>query len=131
MQWNTREHALMAKAVACAMRSLEPNRHGCVVASKRKVLGRGWNKNKTHPAANQTYSKCIHAELAALIGVNTRDLRGVDLFVARVMRTNGEFIGMSRPCKTCMDMILRSGIRRIYYTVQTETPTGAWKVIKL
>lgn len=116
--WSKRETDLMAKAEKLAMMSELPNRHGCVIAERNKILGLGWNKDKTHPAASETISQHIHAELAAIIGVNTKDLRGSDIYVARMMRTKPQPVrGMSRPCEHCIKLIRKAGIKRMYYTI--------------
>lgn len=117
----------MRAAVNRAEKSVEPSRHGAVIARRGVLLSWGWNKNKTHPAATVYYSKCIHAELAAIIGINKVDLSGADIYVARKMRSKGEPLGMSRPCKPCMKMIREAGIRRVYYTDRD----GNWQMEKL
>ena len=106
----------MNLAIFTAKKSIEHNRHGAVIAQRGSILNSGWNKDKTHPAAIRYYSKCIHAELAAVIGINKSDLINADVYVARVMRTKHEPLGMSRPCKICMKMLQEAGIRHAYYT---------------
>jgi len=125
--WSNREKTLMAAAINRAEKSVEDNRHGAVIARRGVLISYGWNKNKTHPAAIHYYSKCIHAELAAIIGVNKVDLPGMDIYVARKMRSKGEPLGISRPCKICMDMLCKAGIRRVYYT----TKIGSWTMEEL
>jgi deoxycytidylate deaminase len=114
----------MNAAINRAEKSVEPNRHGAVIARRGVLISWGWNKNKTHPAAVVYYSNCIHAELAAILGVNKDDLPGMDIYVARRMRSKGEPLGMSRPCKQCMVMLREARIRRIYYT----THDGSWNM---
>ena len=118
---------LMNVACSLALRSTEDNRHGCIVAKKGRILGIGWNKDKTHPAAKHTFTQCIHAEMAAIVSVNKEDLVGADIYVARVKRCKGEPVGISRPCVHCMGLIRTSGIRRVYYT----TNNGRVERIKL
>jgi len=125
--WSSREQTLMRAAINAAEKSTEPNRHGAVTAKKGVLHSSGWNKNKTHPAATVYYSNCIHAELAAIIGVNKHDLVGMDIYVARRMRSKGEPLGMSRPCKQCLKMIRTAGIKRIYYTNRQ----GDWQMERL
>jgi deoxycytidylate deaminase len=114
----------MTMAAAVATNSSEPNRHGAVIVRKGMPISSGWNKNKTHPAAVVYYSGNIHAELAAIIGVNKQDLAGTDIYVARRMRSQGEPLGMSKPCKECRKMIRQANIKRIYYTDRQ----GEWKM---
>ena len=117
----------MKTAIWASSKSIESNRHGAVLARRGVLHSVGWNKNKTHPAAVLYFSKCIHAELAAIIGVNKPDIPGMDIYVARKMRSKGEPLGMSRPCKVCIDMLHKAGIRRVYYTTQT----GSWTMEEL
>jgi tRNA(Arg) A34 adenosine deaminase TadA len=107
---------MMAYAVDLAYDSVEPNRHGCVVVRRGKVVGRGWNKSKTHPAATIYHSGHMHAELSAIVATNSDDLRGADLFVSRVYRDKSDTLGLSRPCEQCMSLIRNAGIRRIFFT---------------
>ncbi len=131
--FSKREIYLMAKAEKIAMMSELPNRHGCIVAVRRKIVGLGWNKGKTHPAASKTISQHIHAELAAIIGVNAKDLRGADIFVARKMRGKGQDLGMSRPCKHCLELIRQAGVKWMYYTVcnPDNQNQGEWYMEKV
>ena len=116
MAWTQREESLMRFAVGIAGNSIEPNRHGAVIVRKGVPISTGWNKDKTHPAAKHYYSKCIHAELAAIVRLNRVDLTGTHIYVTRIMRCKGNPLGMSRPCKDCMKMIEDAGIKRIYFT---------------
>ena len=125
--WSNREESLMRAAVYSAGRSDQPNRHGAIIARGGVLLSYGWNQNKTHPAAVVYFSNFIHAELAAIIRVNKIDLSGCDIYVARKMRTSDEPLGMSRPCKQCMEMIREAGIRRVYYTNRD----GNWQMERM
>lgn len=117
---------MMEMAWDLALQSNEDCRHGCVIAKRSKVLGVGWNKGKTHPVAAATHTQCIHAEMAAIIGVNKEDLIGADLFVIRVKRSSGEPLGMSRPCKHCAKLIQAAQIKRVYFS----TENGQVEMIK-
>jgi len=125
--WSAREKAFMIAAVTIAHNSTQPCRHGAIIARRKELISTGWNKDKTHPAAVHYFSKCIHAELAALISANKEDLIGNDIYVARVMRSPGEPLGMSRPCPQCMKMLINAGIKKAYYTNRT----GSWSMEKL
>jgi len=99
-----------------ASESQEDCRHGCVIANKWKILGFGFNKSKTHPVAVDTYTQCIHAEMAAIQSAKHKDLVGADLFVVRVKRSIGQPKGMSKPCEHCTKLIQNCGIKRVFYT---------------
>ena len=112
----------MVVAVELARGSDCANRHGCAIYRKTQPVGMGVNKDKTHPAAVCYYSGCIHAEFAAVVASNKKHLFGADLYVARVMRSQGEPLGISKPCRMCMKMIRAAGIKRMYYTQRD----GSW-----
>lgn len=44
----------------------------------------------------------------------THYLSGCDIYVIRLMRDGS--LGMSKPCQTCLTMIQKMGIRRVYYS---------------
>lgn len=107
---------MIANAIGWAKHSTESCRHGCVIAKKRRIVGYGWNKGKTHPAAASCYSQCIHAELSAMIGVNREHLIGTDIFVVRIKRSKDEPLSMSKPCPNCMKIIRSAKIKRIFFS---------------
>lgn len=75
------------------------------------MLGFGWNRPYTHPKSPSQW-QTIHAELDALLGVYT-DTIGLDAAVVRVTKTG--LLASSKPCKTCWNLLLDAGIRRVYY----------------
>lgn len=106
---------------------------GSVLVYKNKVIGIGWNTNKTSPiqysynlyrqntTKNREYDAdkhlpCIHAEMKCLI--DTRDLdidwNKASLFVYRES-SNGK-LRNCKPCKGCMKALKDRGIKHIYYT---------------
>ncbi len=111
----------LASSSGCIMR------HGCAIYRKNLTVGLGVNKDKTHPAAMNCHSKCIHAEFAAILASNRKHLQGADIYVARVKRSEGSPVSISRPCSTCMKMIIDSGIKKVYYTRRD----GSWTMEKL
>jgi tRNA(Arg) A34 adenosine deaminase TadA len=119
------EQSILIEAMYEASFSEETNRHGCILFVKKKIISRGRNKSKTHPAAIRYFSKCLHAELSAIVSANKQDLRGSSIFVVRLYRKlhskANEFdytrLSMSRPCKHCMDLIREAGIKKAYYTI--------------
>jgi len=89
---------------------------GCVIFSKRNIIGVGHNQLKTHTKSPHPYHY-IHAEFSAIIGVDAADLYGADVFV--YMERRSGTIGRAKPCKTCHKMLADLGIREVHYTTET------------
>lgn len=85
---------------------------GAVIVRKNRVISMGVNKLKTHPRSNNKY-KTLHAEIAAIISADRKDLRGADIYV---YRENIYGLAMAKPCESCMLAIQEAGIKNIYYT---------------
>lgn len=111
-----RIHQMTTLAIEQAKNSDQNNRHGAVVFAKNRVLGVGWNKDKTHPAAKKYFSKNIHAELAAILNTNKKDLVGASILVVRIFRRPDGGLAMSKPCKYCMALIREAGIRLVFFS---------------
>lgn len=88
---------------------------GAVVAKGRKIVGQGRNyPEKTHPLA-ENYSHCIHAEMSALLDLNSLSLaKGATIYVAR-WRLDGE-PGNAEPCVYCRAWIEKVGLKEVYWT---------------
>ena len=106
------------------------NKHhlGCVAVLKNKVIAASSNKLKTHPlqAEFDKYRnfECesdlqnmhsLHAEIACLSMIKQNiDYKDLELYIVRI-RKNGEY-GLVRPCNSCMNLIMKRGIKKIYYS---------------
>ena len=126
MKLTKKDKAYFGVAKAISKLSDFPKIHvGCCAVYKHKVIGTGYNTNRTSPLQKkynmyrfreETPSTC-HAELTCLkplIGRKDIDFKNVSLYIYREYQ-NGE-LAMSRPCASCMKMIEDLGIRNIYYT---------------
>ena len=106
---------------------------GAVVVHKDKVVGVGWNTNKTHPCqmkynkyreskSNRKYVSsehlpCLHAEVMALQHA-TRSFKG-DLSKCSIFVYSEKKDGttrLTRPCMGCSKMLKDLGVKNIYYT---------------
>jgi deoxycytidylate deaminase len=85
------------------------------------VVAFGFNqRERTHPKA-EGYLRTLHAEHHALIGV---DAAGADVYVYRAVKAGAP--AEARPCPNCWRLLLKAGVRRVYYT----TPKGvAWEAL--
>ena len=100
---------------------------GAVVVMNHRIISSGHNSDsKTHPLQKK-YNKYRftdegehkqHAELAAILPLIREkvDLSNAVIFTHRVHK-NGAF-AMSRPCKSCMQLIKDVGIKKICYTTE-------------
>lgn len=97
-----------------ASRSKAKFRLGAVVTKGKRVLGKGYNENKTHPLGSGDYKK-IHSETSAICEALRKgiDLAGASIYVYRAGKVHGL---MARPCPCCMELIRSVGITDIYYT---------------
>lgn len=102
---------------------------GCVIASKNKIIGEGFNTYKTHPIQkkfdmfrnfncmnNIANLHALHAEIMALVSVKDEsiDWGKVEVYIYRKMKIRA--FGMARPCPACMMALKLRGVKHIYYT---------------
>lgn len=94
-----------------------------VIVKGGKIVSIGRNKPKlnlfTLYNAHHKNIVSTHAEIDAILRARKKiDLRGADMYVARVKRT-GE-CGLAAPCDMCRKAIQQYGIRRVFYTNEQE-----------
>lgn len=108
---------------------------GAVITNKSEIISVGVNKLKSHPLQkrlNKLYFSSrfgglydgdkiihrfnIHAELNAILNAGDKNLSGCSIYIFR-KDGNGK-LGMSRPCKACMALIKKCGIKKVYYTTR-------------
>lgn len=124
------------EAILSAEKSnLKVANHGAVVVFRGKIVGRGYNKYCVEHK-NKVNRWSIHAEVDAINNalrkISHDDLTKSSLIVVRKLKEGTkicnkqtltksenlicEEIGYSAPCNHCANFILRSGIRRCYYS---------------
>jgi len=91
-----------------------------IVVSKSHVLSVGYNQPKTHPISVGTPQEQLHAEMHALI--RCQDPEGADVIVVR-SKPSGK-AGLAKPCDICLGVLRRYGVRRVFYTINGETPSA-------
>ncbi len=111
---------LLAYKLACDAKPNKDMKHSmcALVVRKNKIISVGYNQAKTHPASKTRSSWC-HAEFNALVKHYPSELKGCDMFIARVRRS--ELPGLSKPCKHCQDIIAHYGIQKVYWTKTSLT----------
>lgn len=95
---------------------------GAVIAKRRKILATGQNERKTHPMMKRfddTHLRLyLHAEIAAIIDAlkthSEKDLRGSEIYVARILKNGSQ--ALAKPCSVCQKALDTYGITGVYYT---------------
>ena len=87
-----------------------------LVVSKNQVLSVGYNQPKTHPISADTPVQQLHAEMHAVIKCDSSE--GADVIVVR-SRPSGK-PGLARPCEICEKVLRRFGVRKVFYTINSE-----------
>jgi deoxycytidylate deaminase len=102
-------------------------RMSAAVVHKKRIVGYGFNQNKTHPIQNKfnkhEEANFLHAEISAIINalrnVPVDLLPKCTLYVARARRgcKKGPWeYGLAKPCKGCQKYIDSFGIKKVVYT---------------
>ena len=108
---------------------------GAVITYKNKVVGVGWNTNKTHPCQmkynayrkskngrdynSENHLPFLHAEIMALQHAKRSfngDLNKCSIFVYSKKKDGST--RLTRPCKACSKALKDLGIKNIYYTTE-------------
>ncbi len=100
---------------------------GAVLVDGHCIIGSGYNMCKTTSVQWREDAKCFgdygekgfgkcHAEVKCLLPLMRRgvDLSGATMYTYRETADGNR--AMARPCKRCMEVIKRAGIKRVVYT---------------
>lgn len=109
-------------AIEEAKKSTILQRHGCVIVSSGKVIGRGYNSERNY-SKDKIISNCAscHAEISAIRSVAKRTryislinlLKKAVIYIVR-LSPNGD-VRSSGPCEHCLDLIKITGIKKIIF----------------
>lgn len=113
-----------AKAVS-EMSDFERVKIGAVAVYGHRIISSGTNSTKTNPLQKKynihrfdvESMHTLHAEtqcLLPLIGRKDIDFSRVYLYIYREHKDGS--LAMSRPCKSCEQLIKNLGIKKVYYT---------------
>lgn len=91
-----------------------------LVVSKNKVLSVGYNQPKTHTISAETKMQQLHAEMHAVLGCPEAAVDGAEVIVVRIKPSGKP--GLARPCEVCEKILRRFGVRRVFYTTNSEDP---------
>ena len=98
--------------------SLMPKKHCAIIIKGKSIVSIGINSKRTHP---EMFSRdkdriFLHAEVDAIMSSQYKNIKGSTMYVSR-HSIAGKHI--SKPCDICMDVIKKSGIKKILYTTDT------------
>ena len=87
------------------------HRVGAALFDGPRLVTLGFNRHKSHPD-----SSCFtqHAEFDSLKRVKWKKTANLVMYVARLTRTDK--ISLARPCLQCQDVLLRTGIKKVFFT---------------
>ena len=107
----------MGLAIAEAEKSTHRAHHGAVVYKNGTIIQSGRNQycgleRLRHYKSNRIWS--VHAEMNALASLPKNITRGADIIVVKVNR-EGDLVN-SKPCRVCMSLIKRTGIKKVLYS---------------
>lgn len=119
-QMSSKDKTLLSRASELASHSTENYRHGAIIVKGSKTLAVGINRNVNNPnqVSNPKTEASIHAEVAALNACRRANLEGAVIYVARILKDGSP--AMSRPCGNCQKALREAGIKKVFYTVDSE-----------
>ncbi len=114
----------MGIALNLALNSTCRTRHASIIVAGNRILSQGINLYRTHPIYKhyQPHVETIHAEAKALISAKI-DISGLTLYSVR--NYNGVHAN-SKPCKSCMGLIIEAGISNVVFF-----ENGEYKKVRL
>ena len=109
--------AKIAMALAAASEHDVTHQLCALIVSKNRVLSVGYNQPKTHPISSDTAQQQLHAEMDAVLRCSD-SADGAEIIVTRIKPSGKP--GLAKPCGICQGILTRFGIRRVFYTTNSE-----------
>ena len=120
--FKTKHSIYLNEAVNYAKHSNLTHKHGCIIVFNDNIIS--WGHNKTHSSL-KNYS--IHAEIDAINKLNRKyknkkTISKCSLYVVRIRNgfSEEDSLKMSKPCMKCANKIHKIGIRKVYYSVDSD-----------
>ena len=90
---------------------------GAVVFKGKRILSSGHNGIRSSSINDKykNYPNALHAEQAALMGLDWTRLSRCSILIIRISRSQ-EVLGNAKPCPMCLRLIQTIGIKDIYYS---------------
>lgn len=115
------------KAKQLASKSTMSHKHGCVIVKNGDIISTGINKYINY--FEHQYS--IHAEVDAINKIKRKGkkfLINCDVYIVRISNYNNDILRLSHPCLQCTRVLLKYGVRRIFYSVDTDEYSVEYKI---
>jgi deoxycytidylate deaminase len=115
-----RQQTYIDIAMKLAQKSVMEHKHGAVIVISNEVIAMGFN----HKQEFMCHQRSIHAEVDAILKVKGRNkclLNDAEMYVVRIGTVRMNFpLKYSKPCCECQKVIMKYGIRKVYYSVNDE-----------
>lgn len=108
-----RANAALDRAITLAHKSSMTHKHGCVIMKGNIIIGEGYNRRTQH----MEHSVSLHSEVVALSSVKNRTKGFLNNSIMIVARVTSHGLRFSSPCCQCRKAIEKSGITKVYFTV--------------
>jgi deoxycytidylate deaminase len=117
---SVRASTMLERASRLAEQSDYKYRHAAIIVKNGNVISRGINSKVNDPrqVTNPLTEAGLHAEVAAVKAARNADLNGATIYVARVLKDGSP--AMSKPCERCQAFLKSCGIKKVYYTIDSE-----------
>lgn len=113
---NSKLDNCIEKLIKLASNSPIQYKHGACLLKGKKSYSFGFNKFiKEICLNNQMIKFTVHAELDALYRFKNKNVKGMDILIIRINKTN-KHLQNSRPCNNCIEKMAQRGIRKVYYS---------------
>lgn len=114
-----RQRCFLDKASRIAMKSVMTHKHGCVIVYCGEIISEGYNHFFTH----MCHKYSIHAEVDAIN--KAKKMRHIlpdcEMYVVRIGTERfNHCLKYSKPCTSCTAAINKYGIKKIYYSTNSE-----------
>jgi deoxycytidylate deaminase len=118
-----KQRFFLDKAARAAMKSSMGHKHGCVIVKDNTILAEGYNHFFTH----MCHKFSIHAEVDAINKAKKKYkhlFTDVEMYVVRIGTEKfNHCLKYSKPCCDCQQAIMKSNIKRVYYSTNYEYET--------
>lgn len=122
---NSKLQRALKSAIASAVKSKCCFRHGACLfkgetfkSAHNSTRPVAWVRGRHMRRVNRIFKHCGHAEVMALHNTPADQIRGADIMVCRINHDNT--LMMSMPCEMCRLNMSKLGVRRVYYTIDSE-----------